>query len=187
MPHYAWTIVSGITFSTCHNPRKVNFSSWVIRFQSSSHFNQVLTLVPKQPHFYSSARPGQPKFVTPGPIAAGTPIPSAIIPWSSAFLTFALVLFGLRTVNRLGDLCDLFLRHSFPPPSCKLEGRNLCFILSWNRKLLQLWSFTLTSCSQCHTVFSVISTFAAMPWIIEKLTGKSMNLFKKDPGFILLT
>ena len=28
------------------------------------------------------------------------------------------------------ESCDPFLRHSFLPPSCKLEGRNLCFIRS---------------------------------------------------------
>ena len=33
-------------------------------------------------------------------------------------------------VHHWGEPWDLFLRHSFLPPSCKLEGRNLCFIRS---------------------------------------------------------
>ena len=33
-------------------------------------------------------------------------------------------------LNPWGEPCDPFLRHSFLPPSCKLEGRNLCFIRS---------------------------------------------------------
>ena len=33
-------------------------------------------------------------------------------------------------LNPWGEPCDPFLRHSFLPPSCKLEGRDLCFIRS---------------------------------------------------------
>ena len=51
-------------------------------------------------------------------------------------------------VHHWGEPCDLFLRHSFLPPSCKLESRNLCFIRSLRTfaASLQVATFHWMSC-----------------------------------------
>ena len=52
------------------------------------------------------------------------------MPWGHCPNVLRLFIVFGAFVHHWGEPCDLFLRHSFLPPSCKLEGRNLCFIRS---------------------------------------------------------